>query len=187
VLEGNGYLENGLGYAETVYLDNSVPTFGNAGSWTFVSNGYDKGMEEFVIETAIKAVGHANADTSPVFSIRIDYDWLLDIHFSFNNNSWTGVSVYNVPGGSIYSNDAAKGGLAPSLSLELNTEYIIKIVVKNSDVAGFDTLSIYIDNQKVIETAVPNVNLNAQHIMGASAGSHIMVNYFKGNLIVQNS
>ena len=183
LLEGNGYYVNDAGYAETVYMQDSSPIFGEADAWTFMSNGYDQGMEEFVIETKVTALGHTNTDESPIFSVRIDYDWLMDIHFNFNNNSWSGVAVHNVPDGSVYSNDAAKGGLAPNLVLDLNTEYVFKIVVKNSEVVGEDILVIYVDGVKVIETVVPNVNLNAQHIIGASYGSHIKIDYITGHLI----
>ena len=182
LLEGNGYYVNDAGFAETVSSTSPV-VFGDADAWTFVSDGYDKGMAEFVLETKVTALGHTNTDESPIFSVRVDYDWMLDVHFNFNNNSWSGVAVHNVPGGSVYSNDAAKGGLAPNLVLDLNTEYVFKIVVRDSDVIGQDMLIIYVDNVRVIATYIPDVNMNAQHIMGASAGSHIQVDYFKGNLI----
>ena len=182
LVEGSGYYVNNGGYAETVSSLAPV-VFGEADAWTSVSDGYDKGMEEFVIETKVTALGHTNTDESPIFTVRVQYDWLMDIHFNFNNNSWSGVAVYNANGGTIYSNNEASGGLAPNLVLDLNTEYIFKVVVTSSDVSGEDTLRIYVDEVLVIEANVQNVNLNARHMMGASAGSHIKVDYFKGNLI----
>jgi hypothetical protein len=182
LLEGNGYYVNDEGSAETVYMDGETPVFGYADSWTFVSTGYDLGIEEYVIEAKVTALGQQAADTSPIFSVRIDYDWLMDIHFNFNNNSWSGVAVHGLPGGSAYSNNAEAGGLAPSLVLEMNVEYIFRVVILDGNVENEDVLIIYVNDMKVMELNVPDVNANAQHILGASAGSHIEVDYFKANL-----
>lgn len=188
LLEGNGYVVNDDGYAETIYFSDNTITFGNADSWTFVSNGYDKNIHNFVIEAKVMAISNSVSNEAPRFSIRIDYDWMLDVHFNFNNNSWTGIAVHNVTGGSRYSDIAEDGGLAldGSLTLALNTEYVFKIIIVDSDVAGEDTLSVYVDDIKVMETNIPEIDINSQHIMGASAGSHIVVDYFKCNLITVN-
>lgn len=188
LLEGNGYVVNDDGYAETIYFSDNTITFGNADSWTFVSNGYDKNIHNFVIEAKVMAISNSVSSEAPRFSIRIDYDWMLDVHFNFNNNSWTGIAVHNVTGGSRYSDIAEDGGLAldGSLTLALNTEYVFKIIIVDSDVAGEDTLSVYVDDIKVMETNIPEIDINSQHIMGASAGSHIVVDYFKCNLITVN-
>lgn len=183
LLEGNGYLVNDDGQAETIYMDGATSVFGYADAWTFVSTGYDLGLEEYVIEATVMAVGHQNTDTSPIFSIRIDYDWLMDVHFNFNNNSWSGVAVHNLPGGSAYSNDPEAGGLAPSLNMDLNTAYRLRIVVLDGDVVDEDTVMIFVDDLKVMELQVPDINANAQFIFGASQGSHIKVDYFKANLV----
>ncbi len=114
---------------------------------------------------------------------------MLDIHFNFNNDSWSGVAIHNVPGGSRYSNDPAVGGLDPNeeIQLELNTEYVFKILIVDSDTAGEDIIIVYINDVKIMETNIPDVDLNAQHIMGASQGSHIKVDYFKAYLVTLNN
>jgi hypothetical protein len=189
ILEGNGYVVNDSGYAETIYFQDSTMHFGNADSWTFVSHGYDKEIHNFMIEAKVIALGHENDNESPIFSIRVDYDWMLDIHFNFNNDSWSGVAIHNVPGGSRYSNDPAVGGLDPNeeIQLELNTEYVFKILIVDSDTAGEDIIIVYINDVKIMETNIPDVDLNAQHIMGASQGSHIKVDYFKAYLVTLNN
>lgn len=188
LLEGNGYVVNDEGYAETIYVEDQDLIFGHADSWTFVSNGYDKDIHNFVLEAKVIALGQETGATSPIFSIRVDYDWMLDIHFSFNNASWSGIAVHNVPGGSRYSNDASQGGLDPNgeLDLALNTAYIFKIIIVDSETDGMDTLRVYVDGTMYIETDIPDVDPNAQHIMGASVGSHIKVDYFKCNLVIEN-
>ncbi len=184
--EGEGFIITDQGVASTI---NGAKEPAPAPSWTFTYTGYDKNMPEFEIEAKVR-FGASTNDTS-VFAIRTCYDGCYDVQFSAKNNAngWQGVQIYQAGGGLIAQHDdTAKGGQITdgSLSIVPNTDYIFKFR-SVADTNGNALVTVSVNDVKVIEIAGlsrSTLNANAKHGMGASVGSFITVDYFKGSNVV---
>lgn len=184
--EGEGFIITDQGVASTI---NGAKEPAPAPAWTFTYTGYDKNMPEFEIEAKVR-FGASTNDTS-VFAIRTCYDGCYDVQFSAKNNAngWQGVQIYQAGGGLIAQHDdTTKGGLITdgSLSIVPNTDYIFKFR-SVADTNGNALVTVSVNDVKVIEIAGlsrSTLNANAKHGMGASVGSFITVDYFKGSTVV---
>ncbi|HMM00122.1 MAG TPA: hypothetical protein PKC96_02110 [Bacilli bacterium] len=185
LMEGTGIVVKEGGYASTV--KNGDLEEGPADNWTFVSGGYDHDAANFILETKVKAVSADMENNTAVASIRISYDWTLDaqLNIGVKEGGWSGVMVYTPDGTNLgASNDPAKGGLAPNLTLNPDTYYTYSIQVIRADDSHSD-VTISIDGEAVIYLpGLSKIDANAAHIMGAGQGSHLNWDYFKLSKVI---
>lgn len=173
--EGMGIVVKDGGYATTI--KDAEKTEGAAPQWTFASEGFDKDVASFQIETRTKAVseGVDPATATQVSVVRVAYDWAMDVQLNFKNNDegWSGVKVYNANGTELATTDA--------LDLKLDQYYDITIrAILLEDEASMH-FTVAIDGTTVIDIAQTTwkVDRNAKHCIGAAQGSHINWDYFK--------
>ncbi|HOJ44655.1 MAG TPA: hypothetical protein PK340_01270 [Bacilli bacterium] len=184
--EGEGFIITDQGYASTI---NGALEPAPAPNWTFVYTGYDKNMPEFELEAKVRY--GASTNNTAVYGMRVCYDGCYDVQFSAKNNNdgWQGVQIYQAGGPLIAQHDnTEKGGLITdgSLAIVPDTDYVFKF----RSVIGVDELALVtvsVNDVKVIEIgglSTSTLNANAKHGMGASAGSWIMVDYYKGSRVI---
>jgi hypothetical protein len=184
--EGEGFIITDQGYATTI---NGSLEPAPAPSWTFVYTGYDKNMPEFELEAGVRF--GASTNNTAVFGMRVCYDGCYDVQFSAKNNNdgWQGVQMFQAGGPLLAQHDnTEKGGLITdgSLSIVPDTDYTLKFrsVIDDDELA---LVSVFVNDVKVIELgglSTATLNANAKHGMGASAGSWVIVDYYKGSNIV---
>ncbi len=184
--EGYGFIVGTDGFASTVNASN-VPAA--APSWTFENDGYDKNMAEFELEAKVRF--DASTNNTSVFAMRISYAGYYDVQFSAKNNvsGWQGVQIYKNGGVLAAQHDnVSKGGLITDGSLTITpyTDYIFRVrsMIIDSTTA---LVSVFVNDIKVIEISGllrEALNANANHGMGASAGSWIKTDYFRGSRVV---
>jgi hypothetical protein len=185
--EGEGFVIGDSGWA---YTADGSHNEASAPNWTFISGPYDRNLSNYILESKVVAVNNSTSGTPALYSNRICYDWVIDIQLSFNNESWNGVQVYNTSTGTLIGqmDNATKGGIAPEgFALELNTEYIvsIKIETKGTDEAKTSKVTVSVNGVDVVVLeGLQYINPSAKHSIGASAGSHIKLDYFKAISII---
>lgn len=177
--EGNNLMLQD-GKAHTI---NNSGVIGPCDSWSFSYTPYDLGIGACTIEAKVNCLGTKTEGGVGTFSIRHMYSTNYDVQLVFATETTPSmVGLYNVNNGALIasSTDITNGGQLSGSRIGMNEDHIVKIVYEYNEDPSTTKFYVYVDD--VLEIYLPDLptqSTSAKFGLGASAGTHLEVDYFR--------